>query len=59
MNKDYEFIRAELWKEVVVAYVSSSNSVNPTGGEVWADAALKAFDKRFEQRLKNYDEAES
>jgi len=51
MNKDYEAIRAELWKEVFVAYVSSSNSTNISGGKTWADVAVEEFDKRFKDRL--------
>ena len=51
MNKDYEIIRAELWKDVYVAYVQASNSTNPNGGSGWADCALKAFDDRFKDRL--------
>lgn len=51
MNKDYEVIRAELWKEVYVAYVSASNSTRADYGKTWADTALIEFDKRFKDRL--------
>lgn len=56
MNKDYEVIRAELWKEVYVAYVSASNSTRADYGKNWADDALAEFDKRFKERLETQKE---
>ena len=51
MNKDYEVIRAELWKEIAVAYVGADNSTNCTGAVNWADKILKEFDERFKERF--------
>lgn len=47
MDKEYEMLRAQLWKEVYVAYVNASNSRYSSGGASWADTALEAFDQRF------------
>jgi hypothetical protein len=51
MNKDYEVIRAELWKSVYVAYCQASNSTSMSVGIEWADYALVKFDDRFKERM--------
>lgn len=51
MNKDYEIIRAELWKEITVAYTTAANSTSSSGAVTWADKILKEFDERFKERF--------
>lgn len=50
MNKDHDEYRKQLWCDVYVAYVESSNSTSSSGAANWADAALKAFDQRFRDK---------
>jgi len=51
MKKDFESMRAELWCNVFVAYVSASNSTQVEGAKNWADRAVENFDKRFKDIL--------
>lgn len=51
MHKDYETIRMELWKDVCVAYASSSNAVSLSIMSAWADRAVAEFDARFKPRM--------
>lgn len=47
MEKDWDSIRREFWTGAYLQYVGASNSRDKQGGEIWADTALEAFDKRF------------
>ncbi len=39
--------RRQLWADVYVAYVASSNSTSSDLASKWADDAVKKFDDRF------------
>jgi len=56
MDKDHEQKRKQLWCDVYVAYVQSSNSTCQDGGKHWADTALKRFDERFPRPAQAVDE---
>lgn len=41
-------VRRKLWRDVAIAVATSSNARVTSSMVAWADAALQAFDKRFE-----------
>lgn len=46
-QEQHETQRKQLWIDVYVAYVGSSNSIDSDGAYKWADIALQRFDETF------------
>lgn len=55
MNKDISYQRIEFWCKVYSDVASAANCVDKDTPYIWADIALKEFDKRFgnENKSKN------
>jgi hypothetical protein len=49
-EETYEKLRRQLWVNVYVAYVASSNSTSNDLAAKWADTAIFAYEKRFKAK---------
>lgn len=54
MTREFERMRAELWKDVCAAYGGAFNAVSTERCMNWADRVLEGFDARFADRIKDY-----
>lgn len=51
-DKDHEYMRRNLWCDVVIASSGVENNLKENIGPKWADYALQEFDKQFPDPMK-------